>query len=128
MSRLGCRHSSVDSSAPTILPPRVRVPSTLQSNFVLYLCWEKDKNKQKEAEFCPSFFKKNFMRRWIDMKITISPTRVFPGLDRGLQKVNKPLDKVIVICIKSFFWEMASVENCNGALAYDENRPFTDKR
>ena len=24
----GCRHSSVDPSAPTILPPRVRIPST----------------------------------------------------------------------------------------------------
>ena len=58
---LGCRHSSVDSSAPTILPPWVHIPSTPSTlfivKFVLYLCWEKDENKQKEAGFGP-FFKK----------------------------------------------------------------------
>ena len=48
--KLGCRHSSVDLSAPTILPPRVRVPSapsTLLSFtvFVLYFSCEKDENK-----------------------------------------------------------------------------------
>ena len=53
---LGCHHSSLDLSAPTILLPRVRVPSsssTLLSFivFVLYLLCEKNKNKQKEAEF-----------------------------------------------------------------------------
>ena len=57
----GCRHSSVESSAPTILPPRVRVPSmpsTLFHLFVLYLSCEKNENKQKEAGFGP-FKKKN---------------------------------------------------------------------
>ena len=55
-------HSSVDSSALTILPPRVRVPSTPSTlfivKFVLYLslCWENDENNQKEAGFGP--FKK----------------------------------------------------------------------
>ena len=49
----GCCHSSVDSSAPTILPPQVRVQTTLLSfkAFVLYQSCEKDKNKQKEAGF-----------------------------------------------------------------------------
>ena len=54
---LGVRHSSVDLSEPTILRPRVRVPSTpsmLSSfivNFLLYLSCEKKENKQKEVEF-----------------------------------------------------------------------------
>ena len=53
----GCRHSSVDESVPTILPPRVRVPSTPSMllsfgvKFVLYLSCEKNENKQKDAEF-----------------------------------------------------------------------------
>ena len=53
----GCHHSSVDSSAPTILPPWVRVPSTPYMflsfivKFVLYLSYEKNENKQKEAGF-----------------------------------------------------------------------------
>ena len=54
----GCRHSSVDLSVPTILPPWVRVqstPSTLLSFvvFVLFLPCEKDENKPKEAGFGP---------------------------------------------------------------------------
>ena len=61
----------MDSSAPTILPHRVRdhrkTPSTLLSftvKFVLYtalyLSCEKNENKQKEARFGP-FFKKNLV-------------------------------------------------------------------
>ena len=46
----------MDSSAPTILPPQVRVPSTPSMFlsfivFVLYLSFEKNENKQKEAGF-----------------------------------------------------------------------------
>ena len=52
------RHSSVDSSAPTILPPRVWVPSTQSRLLSLYLSCEKDENKPKEAGFGP--FLKNF--------------------------------------------------------------------
>ena len=54
-----CRHSSVDLSAPTIMPPQVRVPRTpymLLSfivKFVLYMSCEKNENKQKEAGFGP---------------------------------------------------------------------------
>ena len=52
---------SVVSSAPTILPPRVWVPSTPSTLlsfavFVLYLPCEKEENKQEEAGFGP--FKK----------------------------------------------------------------------
>ena len=48
-------HSSVDLSAPTILLPRVQVPSTPAMHFsiivcVLYLSCEKNENKQKEAD------------------------------------------------------------------------------
>ena len=55
---MGCRHSSMDLSVPTILLPRVRVqsiPSMLLSIvvFVLYLSSEKNENKQKEAGFGP---------------------------------------------------------------------------
>ena len=52
---MGCSHSSVDSSAPTLLPPQVRVsrtPTTLLSlivKFLLYFTSEKNKNKQKVA-------------------------------------------------------------------------------
>ena len=53
----GGRHSSVVSSAPTILRPRVRIPSFFQ--FVLLkLWWEKDENKQKVAGIGP-FEEKN---------------------------------------------------------------------
>ena len=60
----GCRHSSFDWSAPTILPPRVQIPSTPSMLlsfivFVLYLLCEKNKNKQKEARF-GTFLKKSF--------------------------------------------------------------------
>ena len=56
---MGCRQSSVDLSAPTIMPPQVRVPRTpymLLSfivKFVLYMSCEKNENKQKEAVFGP---------------------------------------------------------------------------
>ena len=64
----GCRHSSVDSSAPSILLPRVRVPSTPSTLFSIYIVQivnlsfelecEKNKNIQKEAGIGP-FLKKN---------------------------------------------------------------------
>ena len=62
-SCMGCRHSSVDSSVPTILPPQVSVPSKPSMHlsfivFVLHLSCEKDENKQKVAGFGP-FLKKH---------------------------------------------------------------------
>ena len=36
--KVGCRHSSADSSALSILPPRVRVPSTPSMLFSIYIC------------------------------------------------------------------------------------------
>ena len=63
----GCRHSSVDPSAPTILPPQVQIPSKpskllfhLQSN-LCYNCHcivKRTKINEKEAGFGPFFFKK----------------------------------------------------------------------
>ena len=46
---MGCRHRSVDSSAPTILAPWVQVTSTPSTLFHLkaILYCEKDENKKK---------------------------------------------------------------------------------
>ena len=50
-----CRHSSECSSAPTILQPRVRVPSTpsFTVKFTFDLSWVKDKCTQKRGRVCP---------------------------------------------------------------------------
>ena len=50
------------SSAPTIMQPRVRIPSKFFSNFIVEIetiidKWETDENKQKEAGIGPSFKK-----------------------------------------------------------------------
>ena len=60
--------SSLDSSAPSILPPQVRVPSTPSMLYSIYIVQilnlsfelecEKDENKQKEAGICPFFKQK----------------------------------------------------------------------
>ena len=70
--KMGCRYSSVDSSAPSTLPPRVRVPSTPSTLFSIYIVrivylsfkleCEKDENKQKEAGNGPFFKKKNLIK------------------------------------------------------------------
>ena len=55
----GCRHGSVDSSAPIILGsiPKHAINAFIIYivKFVLYLSCEKNGNKQKEAEFGPFF-------------------------------------------------------------------------
>ena len=59
IGRFGCNHSSVESSASTILPPQVRIqcsPSTLYSCKgkcvpYFYLHWEKKEDKQRESGF-----------------------------------------------------------------------------
>ena len=61
----GCRHSSVDLSAPSILPPQVQVPSTPSMVFSIYIVQivylsfelecEKNENKQKVAGISPFF-------------------------------------------------------------------------
>ena len=87
------RHSSVDSSAPTILPPQVRVPSTrsmilsLTVKFVLYLSREKNENKQKEAGLGP-FFKKVPEKKGPSLVFSIKATvnRQGPGSSRYYQK------------------------------------------
>ena len=57
----GGHHSSVVSSAPTILQPRVRIPSTPSMLFqfvLLKLYRENNENKQKEAGIGPFLIKK----------------------------------------------------------------------
>ena len=58
---LNCRHSSVDLSVPTILPPQVRVTSTLSMllSFIVKLVPDLNENKQKEARSGP-FLKRSF--------------------------------------------------------------------
>ena len=53
------RHSSVDSSTPSILPPWVWVPSTPSTLLSIYIWFEscrKDENKQKEAGIGPFLY------------------------------------------------------------------------
>ena len=62
---VGYRHSSVVSSSPTILQPRVWIPSTpstLFSNCTIAILFELEKNetKQKEAGIGP-YLKKTFL-------------------------------------------------------------------
>ena len=68
---VGCRHSSLDLSAPSILPPRVWVPTTPSTLFSIYIVQivylsielecEKNKDKQKEAGIGPFFEKKTIL-------------------------------------------------------------------
>ena len=62
---MGCRHSSVDSSRPSILPPPFRLPSmpsmllsfrNSQICVLFVLHYEKNEHKHKEAGF--GLFKK----------------------------------------------------------------------
>ena len=62
-----CRNSSVDSSAPSYLLPRVRVPSLLFLFFSIYIVYlsfelecEKNENKQKRGLDVP--FKKTLAK------------------------------------------------------------------
>ena len=70
-----CCHSSVDSSAPTILPPRVRVPSTPSMllsfivKFVLYLSCEKNEINKKRPGLA-HFFIKKYDHRVMNKKYT----------------------------------------------------------
>ena len=77
----GSRHSAVDSSVPSILPPQVQVPSmpftllTIKVKFVLYLflhC-EKNKNKQKEPRFCPLTSSSPYTKEFL---LAYSPSKV----------------------------------------------------
>ena len=61
VNQVGGRHSSVVSSAPTILQPRVRIPSTPSMLFqfvLLKLYRENNENKQKRGLDWPIFKKK----------------------------------------------------------------------
>ena len=66
----GCCNSSVDSSAPTILPPQVRVPSKPSMllpfivKFVLYLSCEKNENKQKNMGLAIKLVAESDVRVW----------------------------------------------------------------
>ena len=86
----GCHHSSVDSSAPSILPPPVQLPSTPSMlfsfivKFVLYLsmqCEKRTKINKKEAGFGPIKKRLQMMMAWIILKIFSKRSRG-PGLKK----------------------------------------------
>ena len=74
----GCRHSSVDLSAPSILTSQVWVPSTPSMHFSIYkvqivylsreLECENNENKQKEDGIGP--FKENQFLKWMWDSVT----------------------------------------------------------
>ena len=77
---LGCRHSSADSSAPSILPPRVRVPRKAYMLyqfilFKLYIChlvWNVKKWKiNKKTPRLAHFINKNFLLQSVCFKWAI---------------------------------------------------------
>ena len=80
----GCRHSSVVSSVPTILLPRVRVPSTpstllsLVVKFVLYLSIENNEYIQKKRPGLVHFSKKIVLSftKVIFIHLKIDPLKV----------------------------------------------------
>ena len=80
---LVCRHSSVDSSVPSILPPQVRVLSTTSMLFSIYIVQtvylsiefecEKNKNKQKRGRDWPIFTGPGAGWSGSDCSIDVSP-------------------------------------------------------
>ena len=63
---MGCRHGSVDSSVPSILPPRVRVPSTPSMllsiyilQFTIYILHLEKMKIKREVGIGPFFLKKH---------------------------------------------------------------------
>ena len=87
-------NSSVVSSAPTILRPWVRIPSTPSMPFsgkifeietLLLLEWEKDKNKRKRGRECPLFYNhtiKYFMKAIHRPNTLISIAQISIALQR----------------------------------------------
>ena len=89
-SSMGCHHSSVDSSVPSILPSRVWLPSmpsmlfSFIVKFVLYLsmqCEKRTKINKKEAGFGPIKKRLQMMMAWIILKIFSERSRG-PGLKK----------------------------------------------
>ena len=90
----GCRHSSVDSSAPSNLPPWVWVPSTPSMLFSIYnvqivylsfeLECEKKENKQKEAGLCLSQLFAPFLTEFP----TVTSTLTLPTHSLGFRTIS----------------------------------------
>ena len=81
---MGCRHSSVDSSAPSILPPRFESQAhhLCFHQFKLICHVEKTKiNKQRPGL---AIFKKEIMTRWLGFKPRISGFKSIVGRHYGI--------------------------------------------
>ena len=106
----GCCHSSVDSSAPTILPIRVQVPSTPSKlfpfivNFLLYLSFKKNVNKQKAAGFCPVFLKK--WNDWRGLKIKAKNSKKYFFIKKSFSEKCFVAHK----CSFFVFWPLISID------------------
>ena len=86
----------MDSSAPTILLHRVRVPSTPSTFFsfivlVIYLSCEKNENKQKEAGFGP-FIKRSFLNSFTFLSKLLNVDNVKFNVRSTLKEVDNCLD------------------------------------
>ena len=100
---VGSSHSSVDSLAPSILPPRVRVPSTSTMLYSIYIwidSFGKDKTDMKRGRDWPIFVKKTCCRL-----ITSFVLHFFLSLSLSLCYATK-VNKLAVggWCTKSDTW------------------------
>ena len=119
---MGCRHSSVDSSALSILPPQVRLPSTPSTllsfivKFVLFLSLQCEKRTKvtKKRPGLAHFLKKVehihqliFRRRLIGDTFLIGPILKFH--DRKITRFAEPVVSTFLI-IRVHFHEISSIE------------------
>ena len=116
---MGCRHSSVDSSALSILPPQVRLPSTPSTllsfivKFVLFLSLQCEKRTKvtKKRPGLAHFLKKVehihqliFRRRLIGDTFLIGPILKFH--DRKITRFAEPVVSTFLI-IRVHFHEIS---------------------
>ena len=102
----GCSHSSVDSSAPSILLPQVLIPSTpsMFFKFLFDLCRvEKTKIKEKEAGIGSFFLKKKTNKFTITITLETCTLISSPGVFRHLPVLSyQCINRVIVQLNEAF--------------------------
>ena len=96
----GCRHSSVNSSAPSILPPQVWLPSmpSLLFSFIVkfvHAMWEKNENKQKKRPGLAHLKKFHFMKK--------------KSLNRGCQLFKILSNPCVLYYSKNIYWANYSI-------------------
>ena len=81
---VGCRHSSVDSSAPSILPPRFESQAHHLSFYQFKLICHVEKTKINKQRPGLAIFKKEIMTRWLGFKPRISGFKSIVGRHYGI--------------------------------------------